>query len=207
MDLDSIYDIKEELGRGTFGIVRRCVDKRTQKVVAIKEIELDLDGEGEESTANEIRICRKLQHHERIVILEDVIYCDDFVYLVFECLSGGDLFDGIVARNWYSEKEACHLARQILEAIQHCHRMRVVHRDIKPENFLIREPSCDGDIPQLKLTDFGIAREIPAGSEYISCAMAGSPLYMAPERILEKPNGCAVDVWSCGVIIFVLLVS
>lgn len=75
MDLDSIYDIKEELGRGTFGIVRRCVDKRTQKVVAIKEIELDLDGEGEESTANEIRVSIILH----IYIYSVYLYCVSYL--------------------------------------------------------------------------------------------------------------------------------
>lgn len=75
-----------------------------------------------------MQICRKLQHHQRIVFLEDVIYCDNYVYLVFEYLSGGDLFDGILARNWYSEKEACQLAQQVLEALQHCQQMKIIHR-------------------------------------------------------------------------------
>lgn len=76
------------------------------------------------------QICKKLQYHERIVRLEDVIYRDNLVYIVFEYLSGGDLFEGILARNWYSEKQSCLLAKQILQALEHCHRLRVIHRVI-----------------------------------------------------------------------------
>ena len=199
------FEIQEELGRGTFGVVRKCVHKRSQKALAVKEINMELDGQNEHMVANEIKICKKLQQHARIVHLEDVIYVDNIVYLIFEYLSGGDLFDGILARNWYSEKQSCLLAKQILEALQHCHRLKVIHRDLKPENLLVCKPCQKGEIPHLKLTDFGIACEIPEDSNVISCGMTGSPLYMAPERILERPNSCVVDVWSCGVILFVLL--
>ena len=130
-----------------------------------------------------------------------MIYRDNFVYLVFEYLSGGDLFDGILARNWYSERQSCLLAKQILEALEHCHKLKVIHRvrmcywtkyptafvafvvcncsllrsflqsifysslqDLKPENLLICQPCQKGEVPHLKLTDFGIACEIPGKS-------------------------------------------
>ncbi|XP_028391946.1 calcium/calmodulin-dependent protein kinase type II alpha chain-like [Dendronephthya gigantea] len=156
-----VYEFKEELGRGSFGVVRKCLDRKSQKVLAVKEINLELAGQNKDVITNEIQICKKLQHHERIVRLEDVIYRDNLVYLVFEYLSGGDLFDGILARNWYSEKQSCLLAKQILQALGHCHRLRVIHRDLKPENILLCRRYAKDEVPHLKLTDFGVACEVP----------------------------------------------
>jgi len=125
------YELKEELGKGAFSIVRRCVQKSTGLEFAAKIINTKkLSARDFQKLEREARICRKLQH-PNIVRLHDSIQEESFHYLVFDLVTGGELFEDIVAREFYSEADASHCIQQILESVNHCHQNGVVHRDLK----------------------------------------------------------------------------
>lgn len=143
----------------------------------------------------EARICRKLQHHN-IVRLHDSIQEENFHYLVFDLVTGGELFEDIVAREFYSEADASHCIQQILESVNHCHTNGVVHRDLKPENLLLASKMKGAAV---KLADFGLAIEV-MGEQQAWFGFAGTPGYLSPEVLKKEPYGKAVDIWACGVI-------
>ncbi|KAK9303903.1 hypothetical protein QLX08_004507 [Tetragonisca angustula] len=125
------YDLKEELGKGAFSVVRRCVQKSTGHEFAAKIINTKkLTARDFQKLEREARICRKLQH-PNIVRLHDSIQEENHHYLVFDLVTGGELFEDIVAREFYSEADASHCIQQILESVHHCHHNGVVHRDLK----------------------------------------------------------------------------
>lgn len=131
------YDIKEELGKGAFSVVKRCVQKATGLEFAAKIINTKkLTSRDFQKLEREARICRKLQH-SNIVRLHDSIQEENYHYLIFDLVTGGELFEDIVAREFYSEVDASHCIQQILESVNHCHSNGIVHRDLKPENLLL----------------------------------------------------------------------
>uniref|UniRef100_A0A670JVK1 calcium/calmodulin-dependent protein kinase n=1 Tax=Podarcis muralis TaxID=64176 RepID=A0A670JVK1_PODMU len=150
----------------------------------------------------EARICRLLKH-SNIVRLHDSISEEGFHYLVFDLVTGGELFEDIVAREYYSEADASHCIQQILEAVLHCHQMGVVHRDLKPENLLLAS-KCKG--AAVKLADFGLAIEVQ-GDQQAWFGFAGTPGYLSPEVLRKEAYGKPVDIWACGVILYILLVG
>lgn len=151
------YDIKEELGKGAFSIVKRCVQKSTSLEFAAKIINTKkLTTRDFQKLEREARICRKLQH-SNIVRLHDSIQEENFHYLIFDLVTGGELFEDIVAREFYSEADASHCIQQILESVNHCHTNAVVHRDLKPENLLLASKMKGAAV---KLADFGLAIEV-----------------------------------------------
>ncbi|XP_072341878.1 calcium/calmodulin-dependent protein kinase type II subunit beta isoform X10 [Scyliorhinus torazame] len=150
----------------------------------------------------EARICRLLKH-SNIVRLHDSISEEGFHYLVFDLVTGGELFEDIVAREYYSEADASHCIQQILEAVLHCHQMGVVHRDLKPENLLLAS-KCKG--AAVKLADFGLAIEVQ-GEQQAWFGFAGTPGYLSPEVLRKEAYGKPVDIWACGVILYILLVG
>ncbi|NXJ40450.1 KCC2B kinase, partial [Ciconia maguari] len=150
----------------------------------------------------EARICRLLKH-PNIVRLHDSISEEGFHYLVFDLVTGGELFEDIVAREYYSEADASHCIQQILEAVLHCHQMGVVHRDLKPENLLLASKSKGAAV---KLADFGLAIEVQ-GEQQAWFGFAGTPGYLSPEVLRKDPYGKPVDMWACGVILYILLVG
>lgn len=123
---------------------------------------------------------------------------DDFIYLVLELLKGGELFDRIVEKENYSEREAAETVRPIVDAIRYCHNLGIIHRDLKPEN-LLYATSQEGSI--IKITDFGLARFVDNELATTAC---GTPNYVAPEIIAGKGYGKEVDIWSVGVIIYIM---
>ena len=135
------------------------------------------------------------------MILHDFYTEDNYYYLVTEFMEGGELFDRIVEKSYYSEREARDLVKLLLEAIKYCHECNVVHRDLKPENLLLTSRSDDASI---KLADFGFAKKIEFDGEGLSTA-CGTPGYVAPEILQGKTYGRSVDVWSIGVITYILL--
>ncbi|KAM9609568.1 calcium/calmodulin-dependent protein kinase type II subunit beta isoform 12-T13 [Morphnus guianensis] len=141
----------------------------------------------------EARICRLLKH-SNIVRLHDSISEEGFHYLVFDLVTGGELFEDIVAREYYSEADASHCIQQILEAVLHCHQMGVVHRDLKPENLLLAS-KCKG--AAVKLADFGLAIEVQ-GDQQAWFGFAGTPGYLSPEVLRKEAYGKPVDIWACG---------
>ncbi|XP_017797237.1 PREDICTED: calcium/calmodulin-dependent protein kinase type II alpha chain isoform X1 [Habropoda laboriosa] len=197
------YDLKEELGKGAFSVVRRCVQKSTGIEFAAKIINTKkLTSRDFQKLEREARICRKLQH-PNIVRLHDSIQEENYHYLVFDLVTGGELFEDIVAREFYSEADASHCIQQILESVHHCHHNGVVHRDLKPENLLLASKAKGAVV---KLADFGLAIEVQ-GEIQAWFGFAGTPGYLSPEVLKKEPYGKPVDIWACGVILYILLVG
>ncbi|XP_077999440.1 calcium/calmodulin-dependent protein kinase type II delta chain-like isoform X2 [Glandiceps talaboti] len=197
------YDLKEELGKGAFSIVKRCVRKSTGQEFAAKIINTKkLSARDFQKLEREARICRLLKH-PNIVRLHDSIAEEGFHYLVFDLVTGGELFEDIVAREYYSEADASHCIQQILESVEHCHRNGVVHRDLKPENLLLASKEKGAAV---KLADFGLAIEVQ-GDQQAWFGFAGTPGYLSPEVLRKDPYGKPVDIWACGVILYILLVG
>jgi calcium/calmodulin-dependent protein kinase (CaM kinase) II len=197
------YELKEELGKGAFSIVRRCVQKSTQLEFAAKIINTKkLSSRDFQKLEREARICRKL-NHPNIVRLHDSIQEEGYHYLIFDLVTGGELFEDIVAREYYSEADASHCIQQILESVNHCHMNNVVHRDLKPENLLLASKAKGAAV---KLADFGLAIEVQ-GDQQAWYGFAGTPGYLSPEVLKKDPYGKPVDIWACGVILYILLVG
>ncbi|MCO5609411.1 hypothetical protein L7F22_063637 [Adiantum nelumboides] len=195
------YNLGRELGRGEFGITYLCTERGSQDALACKSISkfklktsIDL-----EDVRREVDIMRHLPTHPNIVSLEGVYEDDDAVHLVMELCEGGELFDRIVARGHYSERAAAVVTRTIVEVVQLCHKHGVIHRDLKPENFLFANKKENSP---LKAIDFGLSVFFKPGEKFSE--IVGSPYYMAPE-VLKRNYGPEVDVWSAGVILYILL--
>uniref|UniRef100_A0A8B9GS69 calcium/calmodulin-dependent protein kinase n=1 Tax=Astyanax mexicanus TaxID=7994 RepID=A0A8B9GS69_ASTMX len=180
------YQLFEELGKGAFSVVRRCVKILSGQEYAAKIINTKkLSARDHQKLDREARICRLLKHPN------------------IGKVTGGELFEDIVAREYYSEADASHCIQQILEAVLHCHQMGVVHRDLKPENLLLASKSKGAAV---KLADFGLAIEVE-GDQQAWFGFAGTPGYLSPEVLRKDPYGKAVDLWACGVILYILLVG
>uniref|UniRef100_A0A1A7XN39 calcium/calmodulin-dependent protein kinase n=1 Tax=Iconisemion striatum TaxID=60296 RepID=A0A1A7XN39_9TELE len=197
------YQLYEELGKGAFSVVRRCVKLCTGQEYAAKIINTKkLSARDHQKLEREARICRLLKH-PNIVRLHDSISEEGFHYLIFDLVTGGELFEDIVAREYYSEADASHCIQQILEAVLHCHQMGVVHRDLKPENLLLASKCKNAAV---KLADFGLAIEVQ-GDQQAWFGFAGTPGYLSPEVLRKEAYGKPVDIWACGVILYILLVG
>ncbi|XP_066990593.1 calcium/calmodulin-dependent protein kinase type 1 isoform X4 [Macrobrachium rosenbergii] len=193
------YILKDLLGTGAFSQVRLAeVKEDPSRVVAIKIIDKKALKGKEDSLENEIRVLRRLTHPNIVQLLE-TFEDKHKVYLVMELVTGGELFDRIVEKGSYTEKDASDLIRQVLEAVDYMHDQGVVHRDLKPENLLYYSPDEDSKI---MISDFGLSKMEDSGIMATAC---GTPGYVAPEVLAQKPYGKAVDVWSIGVIAYILL--
>ncbi|XP_042215656.1 calcium/calmodulin-dependent protein kinase type 1-like [Homarus americanus] len=185
--------------RGAFSTVHLAeVRDDPSRVVAIKIIDKKALKGKEDSLENEIKVLRRLQH-PNIVQLLDTYEDLEHVYLIIELVTGGELFDRIVEKGSYTEKDASGLIRQVLEAVDYMHDQGVVHRDLKPENLLYFSQDEDSKI---MISDFGLSKMEDSGIMATAC---GTPGYVAPEVLAQKPYGKAVDVWSIGVIAYILL--
>ncbi|XP_067370996.1 calcium/calmodulin-dependent protein kinase type II delta chain isoform X28 [Channa argus] len=197
------YQLYEELGKGAFSVVRRCIKKSTGQEYAAKIINTKkLSARDHQKLEREARICRLLKH-PNIVRLHDSISEEGFHYLVFDLVTGGELFEDIVAREYYSEADASHCINQILESVSHIHQHDIVHRDLKPENLLLASKMKGAAV---KLADFGLAIEVQ-GEQQAWFGFAGTPGYLSPEVLRKDPYGKPVDIWACGVILYILLVG
>ncbi|XP_063753341.1 calcium/calmodulin-dependent protein kinase (CaM kinase) II beta 1 isoform X17 [Eleginops maclovinus] len=197
------FQLYEELGKGAFSVVRRCVKLCSGQEYAAKIINTKkLSARDHQKLEREARICRLLKH-SNIVRLHDSISEEGFHYLLFDLVTGGELFEDIVAREYYSEADASHCIQQILEAVLHCHQMGVVHRDLKPENLLLASKCKNAAV---KLADFGLAIEVQ-GDQQAWFGFAGTPGYLSPEVLRKEAYGKPVDIWACGVILYILLVG
>ncbi|XP_030194206.1 calcium/calmodulin-dependent protein kinase type II delta 1 chain isoform X1 [Gadus morhua] len=197
------HQLYEELGKGAFSVVRRCMKISSGQEYAAKIINTKkLSARDHQKLEREARICRLLKH-ANIVRLHDSISEEGFHYLIFDLVTGGELFEDIVAREYYSEADASHCIQQILEAVLHCHQMGVVHRDLKPENLLLASKLKGAAV---KLADFGLAIEVQS-EQQAWFGFAGTPGYLSPEVLRKDPYGKPVDMWACGVILYILLVG
>ncbi|XP_031403679.1 calcium-dependent protein kinase 24 [Punica granatum] len=195
------YEFGKELGRGEFGITYQCTENETGEIYACKTIskaklrtEIDV-----EDVRREVEIMRHLPKHPHIVTLKEAYEDKDAVYFVMELCEGGELFDRIVARGHFTERAAAKITKTIIEVVKVCHDHGVIHRDLKPENFLFANRT---ETSPLKAIDFGLSTFFEPGQRFRE--IVGSPYYMAPE-VLRRDYGPEVDVWSTGVILYILL--
>ncbi|GLU19336.1 hypothetical protein SLE2022_355920 [Rubroshorea leprosula] len=200
-DISSHCDLGRELGRGEFGVTYLCTDVKSGDKFACKSISkkklrtaVDID-----DVKREVEIMKHLPKHPNIVSLKDTYEDDGAVHIVMELCEGGELFDRIVARGHYTERAAAVVMRTIVEVVQVCHKHGVMHRDLKPENFLFANKK---ESSPLKAIDFGLSVFFEPGQKFNE--IVGSPYYMAPE-VLKRNYGPEVDVWSAGVILYILL--
>ncbi|KAF8701099.1 hypothetical protein HU200_033751 [Digitaria exilis] len=200
------YRLGAELGRGEFGVTRRCEDAATGEALACKTLRrrrllLRRAGPDADDVRREVEITRRMSElgAGRVARLREACEDDDGVHLVMELCEGGELFDRIFEREHYSERAAAKLARTIVEVVQLCHDNGVMHRDLKPENFLFVNKSEDSP---LKAIDFGLSVLFKPGDRFTE--VVGSGCYMAPE-VLKRSYGPEIDVWSAGVILHILL--
>ncbi|XP_049459592.1 calcium/calmodulin-dependent protein kinase type II subunit beta isoform X2 [Epinephelus fuscoguttatus] len=197
------YQLYEELGKGAFSVVRRCVKLCTGQEYAAKIINTKkLSARDHQKLEREARICRLLKH-SNIVRLHDSISEEGFHYLLFDLVTGGELFEDIVAREYYSEADASHCIHQILDSVSYTHQHDIVHRDLKPENLLLASKCKNAAV---KLADFGLAIEVQ-GDQQAWFGFAGTPGYLSPEVLRKEAYGKPVDIWACGVILYILLVG
>jgi len=201
-EIAKYYEIKEKLGTGSFAVVKRAVRKSDGKQFAIKVIKkTKLNAEELAVVHDEVEIMHKI-NHDHCVQLYEMFETSKKIYMVMELLTGGELFDRIVAKGSYSEREASDLIKDITNAIQYLHGIGIVHRDLKPENLIYLNQRNDSKI---KITDFGLAK-FRSGSKLEAMTTAcGTPGYVAPEVLKNEPYGKAVDMWSLGVILYILL--
>ncbi|KAG7019849.1 Calcium-dependent protein kinase 30 [Cucurbita argyrosperma subsp. argyrosperma] len=195
------YILGLELGRGEFGITYLCTDRETKEALACKSISkrklrtaVDI-----EDVRREVAIMSNLPEHPNIVKLKATYEDNENVHLVMELCEGGELFDRIVARGHYTERAAANVVRTVAEVVRMCHANGVMHRDLKPENFLFANKK---EHSPLKAIDFGLSVFFKPGEKFSE--IVGSPYYMAPE-VLKRNYGPEVDIWSAGVILYILL--
>ncbi|XP_051118367.1 calcium-dependent protein kinase 24-like [Andrographis paniculata] len=200
-DISERYELGKEMGRGEFGVTYRCRDRETGESAACKKISksklktyVDM-----EDVRREVEIMKRLPKHPNIVAYKDAYEDKDAIYLIMELCQGGELFDRIVKRGHYSERAAAAAIKTMLEVVKVCHEHGVMHRDLKPENFLYADNT---ETAPLKAIDFGLSIFFKPGQRFNE--LVGSPYYMAPE-VLRRNYGPECDVWSIGVILYILL--
>jgi serine/threonine protein kinase len=198
--MEDVFELGEELGKGATSVVRLAVNKKTGQKVAVKCIDrLKLEDGEEAQIRHEVDIMKTLEH-DNIVQFIDFFEEDDFFYVVLEFLEGGELFDRIVKKNFYNEKEARDLVKVILKGMKYIHDKGIAHRDMKPENLLMISKDDDSYV---KLADFGFA--IHGSQEGEVSVTNGTPGFLAPEVLNNEGFDMAVDMWSLGVITYILL--
>ncbi|XP_071982667.1 calcium/calmodulin-dependent protein kinase type IV-like isoform X2 [Engystomops pustulosus] len=194
--LEHFYTLKQELGSGATSTVFRCEEKGTLKPYAAKTIKKTID---KKIVRTEIGVLLRLSH-PNIIKLKEIIETPSEIILILELVTGGELFDRIVERGFYSERDAACVVQQILEAVSYLHANGVVHRDLKPENLLYADMSPKS---LLKIADFGLSKIIE--NQIAMKTVCGTPGYCAPEILHGSPYGPEVDMWSVGVITYILL--
>ena len=201
--LRDIYDCTKKLGKGGYGKVFQVKNKSTNKLYACKKLS-KLNIKNAKKFQNEIEVLMKMDH-PNIVKLYEVFESDNSLYLIMEECYGGELFDRILHRintnNMYTEREACLLMKQIIGAIEYCHNNGIAHRDLKPENLLYLKEGSEEDNP-LKIADFGLSQSI--NLKKMLTSKVGTSYYVPPE-ILAGNYTEKCDIWSAGIILYILL--
>jgi len=192
------YTIQETLGKGNFAVVKACTDKEGNKW-AIKILDKTSKEANLEMMKREVEIMQMVDH-KNIIYMREMFDTPNKLYLIMELVTGGEMFDRIVNRGSYSEKDASDVVRQIVSAVAYLHDLGIVHRDLKPENLLYANERDDADI---KIADFGLSRVLNEDSMLKTAC--GTPGYVAPEVLKGRGYSKPVDMWSVGVITFILL--
>lgn len=194
--LSNFFEVESELGRGATSIVYRCKQKGTQKPYALKVLKKTVD---KKIVRTEIGVLLRLSH-PNIIKLKEIFETPMEISLVLELVTGGELFDRIVEKGYYSERDAADAVKQILEAVAYLHENGIVHRDLKPENLLYATPAPDAP---LKIADFGLSKIVE--HQVLMKTVCGTPGYCAPEILRGCAYGPEVDMWSVGIITYILL--
>ncbi|XP_026055507.1 calcium/calmodulin-dependent protein kinase IGb isoform X3 [Carassius auratus] len=195
-NIQDVFEFMEVLGSGAFSEVFMVKERKTGKLFALKCVKKK--NKRDVNLENEIAVLRKIKH-DNVVCLEDFYESRTHYYLVMQLVSGGELFDRILDRGMYSEADASLVIRQVLEAVSYLHKNGIVHRDLKPENLLYYSPD---ESSKIMVSDFGLSKMEEKGIMSTAC---GTPGYVAPEVLAQKPYSKAVDCWSIGVITYILL--
>ncbi|KAK6269000.1 hypothetical protein QUC31_013160 [Theobroma cacao] len=200
-DIKQYYTLGKELGRGQFGITYLCTENSTGNTYACKSIlkRKLKNKQDREDIKKEVQIMQHLSGQPNIVEFRGAYEDRQSVHLVMELCAGGELFDRITAQGHYSERAAAAICRSVVNVVHICHFMGVMHRDLKPENFLL---SSKNEGAMLKATDFGLSVFIEEGKVYRD--IVGSAYYVAPE-VLRRSYGKEIDIWSAGIILYILL--
>lgn len=199
--LEEEFSVDKQIGKGAFGVVRLARSRATHEPVAVKSISKAklVCKEDVKDVQAEVAIMNLVGGHQHVVTLISTHEDKDYIHIVMELCEGGELFDSIVEAGNFSEKKAAMIFRRMVEVVNHCHELGVMHRDLKPENFLLTNKGPDGE---LKLTDFGLGVFFKPGERFRD--LVGSPYYVAPE-VLRKNYSHQADMWSLGVILYILL--
>jgi calcium/calmodulin-dependent protein kinase I len=198
--ITDVYEIKHELGKGAFSVVKLGVNKKTGEKVAIKVIDkTQASAEADEKRLKtEVDILKRVKH-PNVVCLKDLYETPQSLYLIMELVTGGELFDKIVEKGQYSEKEASAVVKKIIEAVDYLHSLGIAHRDLKPENLLLRSE----DDTDVMISDFGLSKII--SQDTMMATACGTPYYVAPEVLSASGYDHEVDLWSIGVITYLVL--
>lgn len=194
--ISKFYDIRELIGAGGYAQVHAAYDRETGAKAAVKTIQKG--SEPDSFLQREITILRKLRH-PHIVNMLDIFESSESYQIVMEFLSGGSLYDKMIATDEFDETEVRHLMRQIFDGLAYIHSKGIVHRDLKPENILLTS-DC-----KAKIVDFGLSRLYDASSDRLMKTLIGTPEFIAPELIKNQAYGIEVDAWACGIIMFSLV--
>ncbi|KAJ4868539.1 Calcium-dependent protein kinase 5 [Raphanus sativus] len=200
-NIRDLYTLSRKLGQGQFGTTYLCTELATGVDYACKSISKRklISREDVEDVRREIQIMHHLAGHGNIVTIKGAYEDSLYVHIVMELCAGGELFDRIIQRGHYSERKAAELTKIIVGVVEACHSLGVMHRDLKPENFLLVNKDDDFS---LKAIDFGLSVFFKPGQIFTD--VVGSPYYVAPEVLLKR-YGPEADVWTAGVILYILL--
>jgi len=199
MSITDKYIIQDELGRGAFSVVKLAIEKSTGHKYAVKIINKSNVGQDMQRLATEMEILKQVQH-PNIIFLKEIIDTKNCLFIFTELVTGGELFDKIVELGQYSEHHAAILVTKMVSAIDYLHDKGIVHRDLKPENLLLKD---NDSLTEMKLADFGLSKIV--GSKVMMQTACGTPGYVAPEVLNATGYEKEVDMWSIGVITYILL--
>ncbi|XP_061836402.1 death-associated protein kinase 1 [Nerophis lumbriciformis] len=204
-NVEECYEIGDELGSGQFAVVRRCRHRSTGAEYAAKFIKKRRSkssrrGVTREDIEREVDILKEIQH-PNIITLHEVFENKAEVILILELVAGGELFDFLAEKESLSEEEATQFLKQILDGVFYLHSKQIAHFDLKPENIMLLSRSVPH--PRIKLIDFGLAHKIDFGNDFKN--IFGTPEFVAPEVVNYEPLGLEADMWSVGVITYILL--
>ncbi|XP_041074843.1 death-associated protein kinase 2 isoform X3 [Polyodon spathula] len=204
-NVEEFYEIREELGSGQFAIVKHCKEKSSgleyaAKFIKKRQSRASRRGVRREEIEREVNILQQIQH-PNIITLHDVYENRTDTVLILELVSGGELFDFLAQKESLSEEEATQFMKQILDGVNYLHSRKIAHFDLKPENIMLLDKNVP--LPRIKLIDFGLAHKIEDGVEFKN--IFGTPEFVAPEIVNYEPLGLPADMWSIGVITYILL--
>ncbi|CAG8680007.1 27058_t:CDS:2 [Dentiscutata erythropus] len=199
-DLEKKYTVSGVLGKGSFAVVRRCKDKRTNIDYALKIISKKVIKGKEQMLTTELDVLKQVDH-PNLVTLHDLFETKENVYIITDLANGGELYNQLEQKGHYTEKDAAHLIEQVLQGVAYLHDNDIVHRDLKPENLLFSDATPNS---KLMITDFGLSKILKNHDDILMTA-CGTPGYVAPEVLSQKGYSIPCDIWSLGVILYTVL--